>query len=302
MEKGPEKVINIDRKYLQIDKENLESQLQKISDILLQISQNDRFDTFSHFEKLADISNKDKVNPLHGVELLENWNYESLDFIETNKSGNCVDFAILCQNMLRDAGVPATIIGRFPESGDYTKKQADFLKYRHVSLMYANESDGLKVFILEPSWKFSKPVPVTIGALSIYKDWVSEVSDINGAQFTQKAYNSQKNKNRQRLFDIHPLDVDYCHQLTKRFIRVPRELKILNTKDEGVIQFVKFNPSKQIFVTNIDGVEPNFSPETIEPEQSRVLEEVLGKPELVAYLSKVFNLIKTLPNDFWIRD
>ncbi|MCE9585308.1 hypothetical protein K8Q94_01650 [Candidatus Nomurabacteria bacterium] len=302
MEKGPENIINIDRKYLQIDRENLEPQLEKISDVLLKISEDDRFDTFSHFAQLADISANENIDPANSLKLLENWNYESIDFIQKEKSGNCVDFAILCQKMLADVGVPTTIIGRFAEKKDYAPRQADFLKYRHITPMYANESHGLKVFVLEPSWKFSKPVPVALGVTSIYKDWISEVSSVNGAQFTQKTYNPQKNKHRERLFDIHPLDVDFCRQLTKRFIRVPRELKILNTNDEEIIQFVKFDAKKQMFVTNIEGVDPEFSPNAITPEQSRVLEEVLGKPELTVYLSKVFNFIKSLPNDFWIKD
>lgn len=302
MEKEPQKIINLEKQYLRIDRENLESQLSKIFEVLLNISANDRFDTFSHFAKLADISAREGVDSAHSVELLEKWDYESLDFIQKEKSGNCVDFALLCQKILADVGVPTTIIGRFPEKNDYTTKQADFLKYRHIAPMYANESDGLKVFILEPSWKFSKPVPITIGVPSVYKDWVSEVSAINGTQFIQKAHNPQKNKHRERLYDIHPLDIDFCRQLTKRFIRVPRELKILNTKDEDVIQFIKFEPKKQIFITNINGVESEFLPSSIDPEQAKILEETLEQPGLIEYLSKVFDFIKSLPNDFWIKD
>ncbi len=302
MEKGPERIINIDIKCLQIDRENLESQLKKISEVLLKISEDDRFDTFSHFATLADISDSQSVDPVNSVELLENWDYESMDFIKKEKAGNCVDFAVLCQKMLADVGVPTTIIGRLAEEKDYTPRQASFLKYRHVAPMYANESNGLKLFVLEPSWKFSEPVPIALGVPSIYKDWVSEVTNIKGVNFSQKAFNPVKNKRRERLYDIHPLDIDYCCQLTKRFIRVPRELKILNTKNEEIIQFVKFDAKKQIFVTNIEGVGSEFLPDTISGEQSRVLEEVLGKPELTTYLSKVFNFIQSLPNDFWIKD
>lgn len=302
MEKGPERVMNIDKQFLQIDRGNLESQLGKISEVLLRISEDYRFNTFSHFGKLADIANETHVDSFGSVGLLEKWGYESLNFIQREKSGNCVDFAILCQKMLADVGVPTTIIGRFPEEKDYTKRQADFLKFRHITPMYANESDGLKVFVLEPSWKFSKPVPVVPGVPSVYKDWNSEIVSVEGTKFIQKAYNPQKNKRRERLFDIHPLDIDWCRQLTKRFIQVPRELKILNTRDEEIIQFVKFDSKRQIFTTNIDGVDKEFLPDFISPEQSKLLEEVLEYPELLKYLSKVFDFIKSLPSDFWVKD
>lgn len=302
MGKGHERVINIDKQYLQIDRENLESQLRKISEVLLRISQDYRFSTFSHFGELADMADKTHNGTSDGVDLLEKWDYESLDFIQRQKSGNCVDFTILCKKMLDDVKVPTTIIGRFPEEKDYTKRQANFLKFRHITPMYANESDGLKVFVLEPSWKFSKPVPIIPGASSVYKDWNSEITNIEGVNFIQKAYNPQKNKHRERLFDIHPLDADWCRQLTKRFIQVPRELKILNTRDEEIIQFVKFDPKKQIFTTNINGVDREFLPDSINSEQSKLLDEVLEYPGLLEYLSKVFNFIKSLPNDFWVRD
>lgn len=302
MEKGPERVINIDRQYLQIDRENLESQLKKISEVLLLISQDYRFDTFSHFGKLADMAKETHTDPPDGVELLEKWDYASLDFIQKERSGNCVDFTILCQKMLADVGVPTTIIGRFPEEKDYTKRQAEFLKFRHITPMYANESNGLKVFVLEPSWKFSKPVPVIPGASSVYKDWNSEIASIEGSKFIQKAYNPQKNKRRERLFDTHPLSIEWCQQLTKHFIQVPRELKILNTRDEEVIKYIKFDSKKQIFTTNIDGVDEEFLPDSINLEQSKLLEEVLEYPELLEYLSKVFNFIKSLPSDFWVKD
>jgi hypothetical protein len=302
MEKGPEKVINIDKQFLQIDRENLESQLKKISEVLLRISQDYRFNTFSHFGKLADLANETHADLSGSVGLLEKWDYESPDFIQREKSGNCVDFAVLCQKMLADIGVPTTIIGRFPEEKDYTKRQAEFLKFRHISPMYANESNGLKVFVLEPSWKFSKPVPVIPGASSVYKDWNSEIASVEGAKFIQKAYNPQKNKRRERLFDIHPLSVEWCQQLTKHFIQIPRELKILNTRDEEVIQFLKFDPKRQIFTTNIDGVDKEFLPGSINPEQAKLLEDVLEYPGLLEYLSKVSNFIKSLPSDFWVKN
>ena len=303
MEKAPLNLLNIERKFLKIDRENLESQLEKVSEVLLKISKGYKFNTFSYFAKLADLKTKDENKSNNFLELLDRWEYRSLEFIQEEKSGNCVDFAILCQKMLEDLGVPTTIIGRFLEEKDYTKKQANYLGFRHITPMYANESQGsLKVYVLEPSWKFSTPIPIKIGIPSVYKDWESEISKINGSQFTQKAYNSQKNKSRERLFDIHPLDIDFCDQLTKRFIRVPRELKILNTKDEEIIQFIKFDPNKQMFITNINGVEKEFLPNTISLEHARLLEETFEQPELVQYLSKVFSFIKSLPNDFWIKD
>ncbi|MFA6251633.1 MAG: hypothetical protein WC603_03340 [Candidatus Paceibacterota bacterium] len=302
MEKGPERAINIDRQYLQIDRENLESQLEKISDVLFQISKNDRFDNFSHMAKLADISSKENIRPEDSVQLLDNWDYDSLSYIKNERSGNCVDFAILCQKMLEDVGVPSTIIGRFPEVKDYTKKQADFLKFKHLSIMYTNENNGLNLFILEPSWKFSKPIPIKTGVHSVYKDWESEISQINGTQFIQKAYNAQKDKRRERLYDIKPVDRNFCNQLTKNFIRIPRELKILNTRDEEVIQFLKFNPVKKLFTTNIDGVDKEFSPNFIGAEQKIILEEILEKPDLLEYITKVFDFTESLPDDFWIKD
>lgn len=302
MEKGPERSINIDRQYLQIDIENLESQLEKISNVLLQISKNDRFDNFSHMAKLADISSKENIKPEDSLQLLDNWDYDSLEYIQKERSGNCVDFAVLCQKMLEDVGVPTTIIGRFPEGTDYTKKQADFLRFKHLSVMYTNENNGLNLFILEPSWKFSKPVPVKTGVHSVYKDWESEISQINGTQFIQKAYNAQKDKRRERIYEIKPVDRNFCNQLTKNFIRVPRELKILNKRDEEVIQFLKFNSIKKVFITNIDGVDKEFLPNSIDAKQKKILEEVLEKPNLLEYITKVFDFIKSLPDDFWIKD
>lgn len=302
MEKEPTKFINLEKQYLQIDKENLESQLIKISEVLLKISENNYFNTFSHFKKLADISTKTNISPINGVELLENWDYKSLDFIQTEKCGNCVDFAVLCQKMLLDVGVPTTIIGRSPEIKDFTKRQADYIKYKHIAPLYANDSNGLKIFLLEPSWKFSKPIPISQGSSSVYKEWRSEVSNINDVEFIQKAYNPKKDKYRERLFNIHPLNIDVCSQLTKNFIRVPRELKILNTKDEEIIKFVKFDPIKQIFTTNINGVSNEFLPSSLTLEQSKILEDKLEQPGLLEYLSKVFDFLKLLPNDFWIKE
>lgn len=297
-----ENFLNLDKQYLQLDRKNLESQLKKISSVLLKISKNNYFNTFSHFGKLADMASEASINQADSVDLLEKWDYESLDFIKMEKCGNCVDFAILCKKMLLDVGVPTTIIGRFPEKKDFTKRQVDFMKYRHITPLYANESNGLNVYILEPSWKFSKPIAVSQGVSSIYKDWKSEISNINGTEFTQKAYNPQKNIHRERLFDIRPLNIDSCCQLTKRLIRIPRKLQILNKKNEEIIQFVKFDSNKQIFATNVTGVVNEFLPNFISLEQARLLEGTLEYPGLIKYLSKIYNFLQFLPNDFWIKD
>jgi hypothetical protein len=287
---------------MKLDGENLEFQLEKIRLVLLEISRNHYFNSFSHFEKLADIVAKTKTAPADTIESLGKWNYESSAFIKTERCGNCNDFAVLCQKMLSDIGVPTTIIGRFPDKKDFTKKQINFLRYRHLCLLYANESNGLKVFTLEPSWKFSEPILINQGATSIYKDWESEILQINEFGFTQRAYSPKKNVYRERLFDIHPLSIDFCRELTKRLIRVPRKLQILSTKNEPVNQFIRLDPIKQTFTTNIGGIDGEFLPNTISLKQSKVIEDTLGHPKLIERLSKVLNFIKSLPTDFWIKD
>ena len=301
MEKGPAKLVNLDRQYMQLDRESLESQLEKIRMVLLEISRNYYFSTFSHFEKLADMATEAMTPPAGIIELLEKWNYESVAFIKTEKCGNCNDFAVLFHLMLLEVGVPTTIIGRFPDKKDFTRQQIDFLQYRHLCLLYANESNGLKIFTLEPSWKFSEPIPISPGATSIYKDWESEILQVSEFEFTQRAHNPKKNVYRERLYDIHPLSIDFCRELTKRLIRVPRKLQILNTKNEPTNQFIRLDPVKQTFTTNIKGIDGEFLPDMISLEQSKIIEDTLGQPGLIERLSKVLNFIKSLPPDFWIQ-
>jgi len=302
MEKLPEKNNILETKLFKIDKENLEVQLQKIFGVLNTISKEYRFDTFSHFSYLNK-KIKDTNKEINAVLFLDKWDYKSLDFIEEEKTGNCVEFAILCQKLLSDMNIPTTIIGRYPEDGDYTDEQTKYLKYRHITPIYANDSSGeLKIYILEPSWKFSKPVPLDIRSQSVYKDWVSKITEINGNSFVQDAYSSKKNKHRVRKFDLMPLDIEWCNQLTKRFIRVPRELKILNTEDEEEVLFIRFNPKEQLFSTNIKGVKSKFLLENLSMEEIFLLEKLMKKEDLFKYLSDVFNFIKSLPEDFWIKD
>jgi len=296
-----ESFINLDKQHLQIDTEDLATQLKKISQVIFKISTEYYFNTFSHFDKLAEISIKGNIDPNNIVKILEDWKYNSLEFIQENKCGNCFDFAILCQKMLLDVGIPTTIIGRFPDKNDFTKKQIDFVKYRHITPLYANESkNGLKMYILEPSWKYSKPIAIIPGVSSVYKDWNSEIKYIKGTEFTQIAYNSLKNISRERLFDIHPINIELCSKLTKRWIRVPRKLQISNTKDEDIIQYVRFDPRRHIFITNVNEVEKEFLPSSLSFEQSKLLEKTIEQPGLLEYLSKIFNYIKVLPSDFWI--
>lgn len=302
IEGGPHQPENLEG-FLDVDKENIEQQLEKASEILLKISESNNFSTFSHFGKLVELVNESGGDPTNSRILLEKWDYSPLDFIQTEKCGNCVDFAVLGQKMLLDAGIPTSIIGKYPDPKEFSETQIDFMGYRHTSLLYANKSKDLELFMFEPGWKFPKPIAVTPGIISGNQDWQFETVRIDNNELVQKTYNMNKKKYGERIFSIHPLGVDFCRQLTKRLIRIPRKLEAVNELKDGVpTYFIRFDPHKQILTTNLSGIEGEFLPDQLSTDQTELLETSFEQQGLVEYLSNIINFYKSLPNDFWIKD
>jgi hypothetical protein len=293
---------SLEKTHLEIDREGLEPQLEKASEILLDISEHNSFSTFSHFGKLAEAADAAHGSPASAIELLSEWNYDSLDFIKKGGHGNCVDFAILGQKMLLDSGIPTTIIGKIPEKDEYSQEQIDFMHYRHTSLLYANESEGnLKLFMFEPGWKFPRAITIDPGVVSGNEDWRFETLGIDGGEFTQRTYYVHKKKYGERVFDTRPLGVDYCQNLTKRLIRVPRKLELVNRLVAGVPTcYVRFDPRKETLTTNIVSIGGEFLPEHLSTEQRRLLDDSFEQPEVADYFVGIIKFWKSLPPEFWV--
>lgn len=186
------KIEDIKKDYLKIDPENLERQLKKISEVLLHISKKYNFSTFSHFGKLVELVHQSGNDPMRAKELLEKWDYSSLDFIKKEECGNCVDFAVLCQSMLFNVGIPVTIIGKYPDPIEFSKKQIGFMGYRHTSLLYANGFKDLELFMLEPGWKFPKPINIRPESPSGNSDWQFKTLGITSNELVRQIYNVNK--------------------------------------------------------------------------------------------------------------
>lgn len=300
-ERDPRQTTNIDTRYLKLDDRDLEQQLSRASGVLLFISKNYSFSTFSHFGKLVELVNNNGGDPNNAKRLLEEWDYSSSDFINKNGYGNCVDFAVLAQKMLHDVGVPTTIIGALPDTEGYSERQINFFRYRHTSLLYANRSGQLRTFMFEPGWKFPKPITVDQGIVSGNQDWDFETINTTDFTFTQKTFNKNKSKYGERTFDVRELSIESCTSLTKNLTRIPRKLEILNKMKDGVSTYlVRFDPRKGTFVSNIPGVEGEFIPQSLNETQRNLLESNLEFPGIVDYLDGIFKLHVSLPKDFWV--
>ena len=303
MERLPQIHNKLDKKYLEIDNQNLESQLSKTCEVLTNISENNSFSTFIHFEKFFEFSKMPENHGLHPVEVLKKWDYDSSTFIEKEKNGNCVDFAILAQKKLNEVGVPTTVIGKIPDENDFTPSQVKFMKYRHVSLLYTNEGNtGLESFLFEPGWKFPAPIAIKSGVISTGKDWQFETTQINGTEFTQKAYHLHKKKYSERKFATQPLSSDFCTQIAREIIRIPRKFEMVNRLDKNSqTYFLKFDHVSEKLATNIPGIEGNFLPDSLSAEQAVLIDTIFETSNLKERLIQMLRFREELPDDFWIK-
>lgn len=292
---------DVDFRHLNVDNQELATQLSKATEVLRFVSRKYSFSTFSHFGVLAELVHRNGGNPDEVAKLLEDWQYSSSNFIAENGYGNCVDFAVLTQKMLENVGVPTSIIGALPDTAKYTERQINFFRYRHTSLLYVNASKETKIFMFEPGWKIPQPIVVNLGIVSGNQDWDFETIATNNFTFTQKTLNKNKNKYSKRTFDLHQLDISFCTSLTKNLVRIPRKLEMLNRLEDGMPTYlIRFDPHKRIFVTNVVGIGGEFLPRDLSNSQCKVLETSLEFPGLVDYLNNIFEFYMSLPQNFWV--
>lgn len=286
-----------------VDSLPLKEQLENASKVLDGLSRKYSFDSLSHFKILADLVEQAGGNPEKAVGLLDEWSYSSLDFIEKYQAGNCVDFAIRAQASLLEAGIPTMIVGKLPEVSEFSGSQISYMRYRHVSLLYANDSSGATVCsMFEPGWKFPKAIDLQPGISSGGDDWKFETKTIDQNRLVQQTYNVRKKKYGERIFDMHPMTVEECQVLTKRLTRIPRKMEKLNRLiDDQPTVAVRFDPYTKIFSTTVPGVSKDFVPEALNDEEDGLLATAFELSNIRSYLKAVRNLSYRLPVHFWIK-
>lgn len=288
---------------LVIDSSPLEGQLEKACEVLDGLSRRYSFDSLSHFKVLADLVEAADGDTEQAVKLLDQWPYASITFIERHLAGNCVDFAIRAQASLHEAGVPTMIIGKLPEATEFTASQIAYMRYRHVSLLYANDSSGSVAYsMFEPGWKFPHPIDLSLDVSSGGDDWKFETKMMDQERLVQQTYNVRKKKFGERVFDMCPMSLNSCQALTKRLTRIPRKMEKLNrlTNDEPTVA-VRFDPNTKLFSTTVQGVSKDFVPGALKDDEERLLASAFELPDIRSYLESVRNLSYRLPENFWIK-
>ncbi len=293
----PEK---LDLSTVVIDREQLDKQLQHSREILLGIARDYTFNSFSHFLTLAEkIQTDDDIK--NAVRILEEWDYRPLDYISLCRSGNCVDFAVLAQQRLLDVGIPTMVIGKLPEEAEFTSEQRVIMGYRHTSLLYINGHQGTdRYFMFEPGWKFPEPIDLSPGITVRNNDWEFHTESIDARELHQGTYNVKKMKKGQRIFDLTPLSVPTLSGLTKKLMRIPRKMELINRFGMGDTQVLRYDPITKMFSSTISELPRVFMPEDLNQVQKNLINQIFDNPNTVAELQAITNLLRGLPEDFWI--
>lgn len=266
--------------------------------IVTEVAKNNSFDTFVHFQRLAEFAREVGVAAEDWPTLLSEWDYDSSSFLESNGRGNCVDFAAGSQSALRAHSIESVILGKKPDNS-FTGAQKKSMRFRHTSLVTILDD---KPVMFEPGWKLTQGVPL----LPVHEQvdtgtWKFTTIDYSEHGFTQETV-SPLGKPGYRSFEFNAVASSDLAAITKGLLRVPRRMEMLTRLDDNVPHgIISYNPHTDILKSTLDemGDEP-FTPDSIREDTNRSVSEYYGfdvKEELLG----CFALYKSLPESFWVR-
>ena len=256
------------------------------------------FDTFVHFQRLAEFGRDEKISAEDWEILLGEWQYDPSSFLAANARGNCVDFAMHSQDALLCQNIDSSVIGKKPDDS-FTDAQKESMIFRHTSLV-ATLDDEPTMF--EPGWKLQQGIPL----LPIDREvdtgtWKFTTTDFTKDGLEQSTV-SPLGKSGHRSFDFDSIDKFKAASITKGLLRVPRRMEMLTRFDDDIPHgIISYNPHTDVLKSTLEEMkgEP-FTPESISAVTNDVISEYFGF-DVKEQLLGCFALYRSLPPSFWVK-
>jgi len=264
-----------------------------IYNILKEISDDYSFNSFHHFEHLHKLNQSDKTD----LEILWLNSVKSMDSVWW---WNCVDFALFSKKKLEEHGIKTSLIWTIPEKGKYTDTQIEWIKIRHINLLYKFEWHS---FLIEPSWGVPYPIPLQGGIIAWNNTRLFMTKNINADQihqYTIRPNNGEKYKNR--ILSLRSITSEECQQLNSRLMRLPRGLDlIMPANEKGKHYYISFNPKHRWkLLTNIEGIKKIFIPAQLTEKENNILANKTHIHNPKEYFDNFINFYYSLPEEFFI--
>ncbi len=269
-----------------------------VNDTVATFSRDHSFDTFIHYQKLAEFQNESGIAIEDWPTLLKEWDYSPVDFIKTTGRGNCVDFAFGAQAALNSCGVDSLVIGKKPDD-KFTPEQQRAMHYRHTSLV-SSVNGTLNLF--EPGWKLEQGIPLTPIKTEVDTGtWKFLTIELGNGVLTQQTTSPLGNVGL-RTFTLDALPETKGIATTKGLLRVPRRMEMLTQLSDDVPHgIISYNPGTQEMKSTLEIMnQDSFLPEDIPKMVNNKISEYYGfdvKEELLG----CFALYRALPTSFWIK-